>query len=116
MPKDQALEDVKNRFAFHPATETTGPQHDALRADCLRLATKLQKTLPDGRHKSLALTALQEAMMWGNAAIACDSPAESPAAPAPPRKTAAKKTAKKTAAKKAPARQVTRRVRHELID
>ena len=97
-----AMEDVKNRFAFHPATETTGPQHDAVRADAGRLAQKWQKTLPPGRHKSLALTALQEAMMWANASVACDQPAASSDVPAPqpePKPT-----------KAAPAKKSTRRV------
>lgn len=82
-PQTRALEDVKRRFAFHPATETTGPQHDAVRADLGRLAAKMVKTLPDGREKSLVLTHLEEAMFWGNAAIARHG--ESSDAPAPQR-------------------------------
>lgn len=105
--KDPAKADIENRFSFHPATEETGPQHDAVRADLKRLALKLHKTLPDGRHKSLALTSLEETMHWANAAIACgpsqvpnpQPPAASSDAPAAPRK-AAKRTAKRPAAKK----------------
>jgi hypothetical protein len=67
-------DDIENRFGFHPATAETGPQHDAVRAKFRALAHDLSCSLPNGRHQSLALTALQEAMMWSNAAIACDTP------------------------------------------
>lgn len=69
--------DIENRFAFHPATEVTGPKHDAVRAACRTLAHYLSGELPEGRHKALSLTALQESMMWANAAIACDTKADS---------------------------------------
>ncbi len=62
--------ELLNRFGYHPATDTTGPQHDAVRAECFELATWLDNFLPDGRDKSLALTALQEVMHWANSAIA----------------------------------------------
>lgn len=102
-PLTLLLEDVKNRFAFHPATEVTGSQHDAVRRDLSRVAQGLAKLLPDGREKSLALTKLEEAMFWANASIA-RQPAESSADPAP------QPAAEKPAAKKT-ARRVTRRTK-----
>lgn len=65
--------EIANRFAYHPATIVTGPLHDSVRAQMHRTADFLIDTCPDGRHLSLALTALQESMMWANAAIACDT-------------------------------------------
>ena len=65
--------EVRRRFEFHPATEQTGPLHDLIRREHLALAKVIAETVPPGRHQSLALTALQEAMMWSNAGIACDS-------------------------------------------
>ena len=74
-PPGGGLDAVMDRFAFHPATEKTGPLHDEVRLLHSKLARKIQSGLvPAGRHQSLALTALQESMMWCNAAIACDSP------------------------------------------
>ena len=102
-PQTLLLENVKNRFAFHPATEVTGPQHDAVRRDLGRVAQGLAKLLPDGREKSLTLTHLEEAMFWANAAIA-RHPAESSADPAP-QPVAEKPVAKKTT------RRVTRRTK-----
>lgn len=107
MAKNPEVQDVENRFAFHPATEVTGPQHDAVRADLKRLALKFVKTLPPGRHKSMALTHLQEAMWAANAAIACDTPA-APEAPAEAKPAAKKTAAKKTAEPAKPRRRVTR--------
>lgn len=65
---------VLDRFAFHPATKITGPIHDEVRTHHRLLADFITKTVPRGRHQSLALTALQESMMWCNAAVACDHP------------------------------------------
>jgi hypothetical protein len=67
------IEDVRNRFLFHPATDDTGPMHDEVRTRCLALAESLLIIMPPGRHASLALTTLEETMHWANAAIACDS-------------------------------------------
>lgn len=72
--QNQTQKDVLHRFAFHPATPTTGPRHDALRHIFGDVALAVLEIVPPGRHQSLALTALQEAMMWGNAGIACDTP------------------------------------------
>ena len=65
--------DIVNRFGYHPATDVTGPQHDAVRKAYQELAHTVAQGTPAGRHQSLALTALQESMMWANAAIACDA-------------------------------------------
>lgn len=68
------MDDILNRFKFHPATETTGPQHDQVRTMCLDVAQDLTALLPESREKSLAITKLEEAMMWANAAIARNQP------------------------------------------
>lgn len=115
MVKKPEVADIENRFAFHPATEETGPKHDEVRNSLKRLALKFQRDLPDGRHKSMALTKLQEAMWAANAAIACDSQPQdaSPAAPAAPREAdGGQRRARKAAQKAAPVkstRRVTRR-------
>ena len=64
------VKDIKNRFAYHRATKETALVHSWVREEFTEFAYKLNDVLPDGREKSLMLTALQEAMMWGNAAIA----------------------------------------------
>lgn len=61
---------VTNDFGYHKATEVTGPMHDATRAKFAELAHWVIDNLPYDRHLSLAITSLQEAQMWCNAAIA----------------------------------------------
>lgn len=62
--------DIINRFSFHPANQRTAAAHDAVRSMCLDMAEALNKSLPEGREKSLAITHLEEVMLWSNAAIA----------------------------------------------
>lgn len=73
-PGTQPLTDEeRGRFAYHPATSVTGPLHDSIRGHALGLAEAIAERVPLGRHRSLALTAAQDAMMWANAGIACDT-------------------------------------------
>ncbi len=67
------IKELYNRFTFHPATEKTGPIHAEVRDRCYALALALHELMPPGRHAALALTAIEEAMHWANAAIACDT-------------------------------------------
>lgn len=65
------IDDLANRFQYHPPrTETRRTLHEDVRSSCLSLARDLDNLLPDGREKSLAITRLEEAMFWGNAALA----------------------------------------------
>lgn len=62
--------EIFERFSFHPGTAVTGPKHDEVRAKMRVIALWVVDDIPASRERSLALTALQEAMMWCNAAIA----------------------------------------------
>lgn len=63
--------DLDHRFAFHAATtEEKRMEHTSVRAGCAQLAARLNDLLPEGREKALAMTKLEEVMMWGNAALA----------------------------------------------
>lgn len=65
--------DLANRFAYHaPRDEETKRAHEWVRGACLDLAEAINEhtAIPDGREKSLAVTHLEEVMMWANAAIA----------------------------------------------
>lgn len=68
--EDRERRDVDGRFRFHPATPATGPKHDEIREKHRKLGLWLLANVPNSRERSLALTALQEAMMWANAAVA----------------------------------------------
>lgn len=63
--------ELADRFDFHPADTPERQQaHNHVRVVCLGVAQDLNSTLPPSREASLALTAIQEAMMWANAALA----------------------------------------------
>lgn len=66
--------EIERRLGFHPATAETTPKYQANRHHAITMANFWDRELPDGREKSLALTALQDALMWANAAIACNTP------------------------------------------
>ena len=72
------LEEIKNRFGFHKGTiegpNATAPRHADLRTRFIIFGGSLDERLPDGRSKSLAMTALEEASMWAHKAIAETAP------------------------------------------
>lgn len=70
---DQMIDprDIEHRFAFHAAdTQEKRDAHGSVRQHCRQLADYINEHVPDGREKSLAITHLEETMMWANAALA----------------------------------------------
>lgn len=66
-----APDDIAHRFAFHAATtDEKRDAHTSIRQACRRLADQLNEQIPEGREKSLAITHVETAMMWANAALA----------------------------------------------
>lgn len=68
--------EIERRMGFHPATDATRPVFEANRAAVIELAEQWDETLPAGRELAEALTCLQTALMWANAAVACETPLE----------------------------------------
>lgn len=63
-------DEVRRRFQHYaPSPETTEVHHE-VRRTVRTAASNLADILPECREKSLAITALEEAMYWANAAIA----------------------------------------------
>lgn len=63
-------EDIENRFTYHPPTEEQVGVYALIRGECHELADFLNLMCPDSREKSLAMTYLEDAVMWANASIA----------------------------------------------
>lgn len=63
---------LAHRFAYHPAdTEDKKTRHEDVRDVCLNAADRIvELTGPMSREQSTAITKLEEAMFWANAAIA----------------------------------------------
>lgn len=62
--------DINNRFSYHAPDEDAIISHEHIRFDAKIYADTINRYCPDCREKSLALTKLEEAVMWANAAIA----------------------------------------------
>lgn len=62
--------ELVGRLRHHAPDETAQKAHGAWREECLRFALELNRLLPDGREKSLAVTRLEETVMWGSKAVA----------------------------------------------
>ena len=65
--------DLTKRFTYHPPKPGQPELYQELRAIAFGLATAIDASQPDSREKSLAITHLEEAMMWANAGIARNS-------------------------------------------
>jgi hypothetical protein len=63
---------LAHRFQFHPAdAQNTKDAHETVRNVCLDAADKIvEATGAMSREQSIAITKLEEAMFWANAAIA----------------------------------------------
>lgn len=64
------VDEWANRMGYHKATGGTVPLHRELRQDFIHVAEMVIRKVPAGRERSLALTSLQEALMWANAGVA----------------------------------------------
>lgn len=67
---DDTIFELKTRFTYHTPKEDQVPRYNELRETVFALAMGLSQTCPKSRELSLALTKLEEAVMWANAAIA----------------------------------------------
>lgn len=70
-PRRVGATELDRRLGYHPANDQTVPRYERNRAAAMKLAKRWDEELPPGREASLALTAVQEALMWANAAVAC---------------------------------------------
>ena len=62
--------DLENRFTYHAPKGDQATRYQMLRQEGLALAFSIENACPDGREKSLAITNLEQAIFWANAAIA----------------------------------------------
>lgn len=62
--------ELDNRFNYHAPDETARRKHERARQAIKDVAAEFIRGLPPSRETSLAITKLEEAMFWTNAAIA----------------------------------------------
>lgn len=61
---------IENNFVYHAPKGNQTLRYETLRERAKGLAYLIDEYCPESREKSLALTKLEEAVMWANAAIA----------------------------------------------
>ena len=61
---------IENNFQYHAPKGSQQTRYEELRQYAKELAKRIIALCPDSREKSLALTKLEESVMWANASIA----------------------------------------------
>lgn len=74
LPKERRYEplhqgEIERRFTYHPKSMEQAFGYKAIRDEARAFAVTLLTLTPPGREQALALTKLQEAVMWANAAL-----------------------------------------------
>ena len=62
--------DIEKNFTFHPPKDDQPNRYQCIRDTAKGFALLIDKACPDSREKSLAMTKLEECVMWANASIA----------------------------------------------
>ena len=70
VPSSEQWEKVKNNFIYHAPILDQAERYGHLRKLGLELAEAISATCPNSREASLAMTNLEQAIMWANASIA----------------------------------------------
>jgi hypothetical protein len=64
------MDDLIKRFTYHAPKGDQPARYEELRNEARLLAVTFDDLCPESREKSLAVTKLEEAVMWANASIA----------------------------------------------
>ena len=61
---------VENNFTYHPPKPDQIEKYTAIRDTGKNVVELINDVCPESREKSLAITKIEEAIMWANAAVA----------------------------------------------
>lgn len=67
---DRVQRQLQKAFTYHPPHGDQAERYLLLRDSARALATEIAQTTPESREQSIALTKLEECVMFANAAIA----------------------------------------------
>ena len=62
--------EIERNFSYHAPTEEQVDRFETIRNGAKSLAAYVNEYCPDSREKSLAITKLEEFVMWANASVA----------------------------------------------
>jgi hypothetical protein len=65
-------QEIQRRFTYHKPDAERADRHEMMRDAFKGVARFVSDMTPEGREQSLAMTHLEQALMWANAAIARD--------------------------------------------
>ena len=63
-------EDIEKNFSYHAPKDDQPERYEKIRHKAKMLAAYINEYCSDSREKSLAMTKIEEAVMWANASIA----------------------------------------------
>ena len=66
----EQLKRIENNFTYHPPKEGQQDRYVGIRSAAKDLALYIVSNTPPSREQSIALTQIEDAVMWANAAIA----------------------------------------------
>jgi hypothetical protein len=69
-PSEKDKKNLENNFKYHAPKDDQSAKYEEIRAQAKAFAEKLIALCPPSRELSVALTELETAVMWANAAIA----------------------------------------------
>lgn len=61
---------IENNFKYHESSQVQKEKYEKIRSKAKELAYLIEDIAPDSREKSLAMTKLEECVMWANSGIA----------------------------------------------
>lgn len=67
---DQDIEEIDKRFTYHKPKEDQPERYTLLRNSAKAHAELIMQCVPPGRERAVALTQLEDSVMWANAGIA----------------------------------------------
>jgi hypothetical protein len=67
---DADMADMAKRFTYHPPKPDQPERYESIRGVAFMFAMGICQNVPAGRERALAITKLEEAVMWANAGIA----------------------------------------------
>ena len=69
-PAQKTIEQIERCFVYHPPFGDQATRYRDIREGARLLARLMSEACPESRELALALTSLQQAVMWANSAIA----------------------------------------------
>ena len=67
---DATNEALDKAFMYHPPKDNQVSRYESLRIHAREMAELIVESCPPSRERSLALTKIEESVMWANASIA----------------------------------------------